>query len=85
MLNNKNIERQCRYRLARHNLKVHKLKGSNGQVYYAYEIGEDDSPPNEVTGRYMNLSKLIEFAEKLKEKEAEYKVVKGRPWPTRTI
>ena len=70
MLTDLNIERQCRYRLAKHGLKVHNLQGSYGPVYYACYA--DDDPP-EWQRHLMDLDGLQEFAEVLAEKDAAQK------------
>ena len=82
MITDMNIEKRCRYRLARHGLRVHKMEGIREPIYYAYEVGGDDSPPDPETGHYMSLWNLLELAEYLAEKEAEYKAESGRPWKT---
>ena len=69
MLTDIQIERRCRYRLSRHNLRVHKVAGNHGPLYFAYEIDGDDSPPDREFGRYMSLWGLLNFAEELAERE----------------
>ena len=70
MITDKNVERRCRYRLARHGLKVHKVKECCGPVFFA--CYDDDDPP-EWQRHYMDLYELLDFAEVLAEKDAEYK------------
>ena len=70
MLTDHDIERRCRYHLAKHNLRFHKVPGSRGPVYYVYEIGADDSPPDEFEDfRYMDLDELLELTARLEEEE----------------
>ena len=71
MLTDRDIERRLRYLLAKHNLRFHKIPGSRGPIYYVYEIGADDSPPDDSKdSRCMDLDELLEFAAELAEKEA---------------
>lgn len=73
ILTDRDIERRCRYRLARHGLRMKKLEGNDGRpVYYLYEIGGDDSKPDEDDHyRWFSQDKLIDYCEELAEKEAE--------------
>ena len=64
------IERRCRYRLARHGLRMHKVQGASGPYYYCYENGTDDTAPDSDTA-YFTLDKLLDYCERLKEREAE--------------
>ena len=70
MITDTNIERRCRYRLARHGLRVHKVKSCYGPVFFA--CYGDDNPP-EWQRHYMDLDGLLDFAEVLAEKDAEYR------------
>ena len=66
-LTNQDIERRCRYRLALHGLKMHKVKGSSEPVYYLYEAGADDTIPDE-SARF-SLDKLKQYCEVLEERD----------------
>lgn len=66
------IERRIRYRLNRHNMRMHKIDGFNGPVYYFYTIGEDDSVPDDNEGRFFTLMQAAEYCEELEQKEAEW-------------
>lgn len=71
MLTDRDIERRLRYLLKKHSLRFHKIPGSRGPIYYVYEIGADDSLPDEFeASRCMDLDELLELAAKLAEKEA---------------
>ncbi len=70
MVTDKDIERRCRYRLAKHGLRVHKVAGNNGPIYYVYEDGADDSIPEDDRA-FMRLEKLLDYCEELAEKEAD--------------
>ena len=67
MVTNHQIERRCRYLLSKHCLRVHKVQGNRGPVYYAYEVGDDDPP--EWMRHYMDIDGLLDFAEEIAEKE----------------
>lgn len=62
------LERRCRYRLGKHGLRVHKVQGNAGPVYYAEEIG--CNVPERMR-RYYDLDGLLVWAEELEEKEHE--------------
>ena len=70
MITDNQIERRCRYRLAKHGLIVHKVKDHYGPMYYAC-YGDDDPP--EWQRHYMYLDELLDFATVLKEKESDYR------------
>ncbi len=57
----------CRVRmaLARHKLRLHKRVGSAGPIYFAYEIGKDDTDPPDGSSRWMDLEGLLAYAEEL--------------------
>ena len=59
MLTDRDIERRCRYRLAKHGMRFHK----SGKCYLVYEI---DDP--EETAEY-TLKALLDYCERLAEKE----------------
>ena len=61
MLTDKDIERRCRYRLAKHGMRFHKL-GSYYQVY----MTDDPEDTKEYT-----LKALLDYCERLAEKEHE--------------
>lgn len=68
-LSERDLERRCRYRLSLHNMKMRKVKGNNGQaVYYLFENGLDDSPPENDSG-YLILSEVMEYCEELEEQD----------------
>ena len=68
-LSERDLERRCRYRLSLHNTKMRKVKGNNGQaVYYLFENGLDDSPPENDSG-YLILSEVMEYCEELEEQD----------------
>lgn len=75
ILTDREIERRCRYRLARHGLKMKKLTGDDGfPVYYLYENGGDDTKPDDKDSyRWFSQKKLIDYCEELAEKETEYR------------
>ena len=56
---------RVRMALARHNLRVHKRVGSAGPIYFAYEIGKDDSDPPDGSPRWMDLDGLLQYCEAL--------------------
>lgn len=68
MVTDHNIERRCRYRLAKHGLKFHKIQGFTGPVYYIYEDGDDDSVPED-DNRFFTLDNLLDYCERLREDE----------------
>lgn len=70
MLSDADIERRCRYRLSKHNLRFHKVIGENRPCYYIYEEGTDDSEP-EFDSAYLSLDELLRYCEELAEKDAE--------------
>ena len=60
MLTDKDIERRCRYRLARHGLRFHKQKDGG---YLVYDIKDPEKT------KWYHLNGLISFCETLAEKE----------------
>lgn len=71
-LTDADIERRCRYRLSRHGLRMKKVKGEQGPVYYLYEDGGDDTQPDDNDSyRWFDLHSLLDYCEELQEKEAE--------------
>lgn len=68
-LSERDLERRCRYRLSLHNTKMRKIKGDNGQsVYYLFEDGFDDSPP-EYDSAYLTLDQIMDYCEELEEQD----------------
>lgn len=68
MLADHDIERKCRYRLERNGLRMHKVDGNNGPVYYLYKIGEEDTIPDETENyRWLSLAELLNYCEELEE------------------
>ena len=65
----RNLERRCRYRLALHNMRMHKVEGYCEPVYYLYEPGEDDSIPDD-SNRFFTLDELVDYCGTLAEQEA---------------
>ncbi len=64
-LSERDLERRCRYRLSLHGMKMRKVKGNNDQaVYYLFENGTDDSPP-EYDSAYLVLDQVAEYCEEL--------------------
>ncbi len=63
------IERKCRYRLAKHNLRARKYKGPYEMRYVVYA---ENTEPEDSNADY-DLKGLIGFCEQLQEKEADYK------------
>ncbi len=69
MLTDHDIERRCRYRLERNGFRMHKVKGNIGPVYYIYEIGGDDTPPDDAESfRWLSLDQLINYCEEMEGK-----------------
>ena len=69
ILSERDLERRCRYRLSLHGLKMRKVKGNNERaVYYLYENGMDDSPP-EYDSSYLTLDQVSEYCEELEEQD----------------
>ena len=74
MLTDRDIERRCRYRLERNGLRMHKVEGNGEPAYYLYEIGGDDSrPEDDDPYRWFSLDKLLDYCEELAEKNDEYR------------
>ena len=68
-LSDRDLERRCRYRLSLHGMKMRKVKGNSGQaVYYLYENGMDDSPP-EYDSAYLILDQVVEYCGELEEQD----------------
>lgn len=68
-LSDRDLERRCRYRLSLHNTKMRKIKGDNGQsVYYLFEDGSDDSPP-EYDSACLTLDQIMDYCEELEEQD----------------
>lgn len=70
MVTDRDLERRCRYRLAKHGLRFHKVAGNAGPVYYVYEDGGDDTIPEDGAA-FMTLNKLLAYCEELAEREAD--------------
>ena len=70
MVTDEMIERRCRNRLLRHGMRMHKVRGNSGPVYYLYEIGTDDSAPED-DYRYFTLNSLLDYCERLSENEEQ--------------
>ena len=61
MLTDRDIERRCRYRLAKHGMRFHKRDGG-------YQVYMVDDPEEE---KEYTLKALLDFCERLAEKEAD--------------
>ena len=59
MLTDRDIERRCRYRLAKHGMRFHK----SGEGYFVYQVDNDEE-----TMEY-TLKALLDYCERLAEKE----------------
>ena len=70
MVTDRDIERRCRYRLAKRGLRFHKVAGDNGPVYFIYEEGGDDAIPQD-ENRFFTLDRLLDYCEELAEKDAQ--------------
>ena len=70
MITERNLERRCRYELAKHRLCCHKIPGNNGPVYYVYEDGSDDAIPEDQY-RFMTLHELNDYCGELANNDSD--------------
>ncbi len=74
VITDRNFDRRCRRRLEKHGLRMHKENGENGPFYYLYEIGGDDSRPDDIESyRWMSADDLLNYCGELEQQEAEEK------------
>ena len=73
-MNERRIERRCRYRFRLHGLRVHKVNDDDGRAwYYITEAGGDQARPEpDDPYRWYDLDQLLNCAEELEEQDREW-------------
>ena len=72
ILSDLDIERRCRYRLGLHGLRLHKERDDYGRYWYYISKSRDDERPEDNSMRWMKLDGLLNYCERLEEKDREY-------------
>lgn len=68
-----NAERRCRYRLAKHGLKLHKKYSRQAKEYYFAIYENGDSVRDIPADSYMKLVYVVDYCFKLELSEREYR------------
>lgn len=67
-----NAERRCRYRLAKHGLRLHKICNKQGDNYFAI-FNDGENIRGILDDSYRKLDSVIEYCSKLELREREYR------------